>query len=308
MDTPYRTLSAFYKDKFGKRVYKLPIDGGFTCPNRNKNDGIRGCIFCNEQGSGEHTNKGDILNQVNLGINFAVSNNKGELFIAYFQNFTNTFAPVDVLREKYYSAFIDDRIVGISIATRPDCINEDVCKLLKEISKTHYVTVELGLQTASDLTANAINRGYKSQIYLDAVKMLKSFDIDFVCHLIVGLPNETISDIAKTVDFINILPPNGVKIHSLYVLKDTPLGKMYLNNKYTPITREYYLEAVSYILTHIPKDVVVHRLTGDGEKDKILAPNWTKEKKKNLNAIFNYMTKNNLQQGCFYKNNSIRTL
>lgn len=300
MNMPYNTLSDFYKRKFGQRVYKIPVDGGFTCPNRVQKTGIRGCIFCNEQGSGEHAFKGDIPSQVRQGINFATKNGKGNLFIVYFQNFTNTFAPVALLEEKYLSSFISNDVVGISIATRPDCIDEDVCKLLNKIAKDKYVTVELGLQTSSNKTAKTINRGYDSNVYIDAVKLLKKYNIDFVCHLIIGLPDETDEDLKNTVDFINQIPPNGVKIHSLFVLKDTPLATMYLSGKYTPITRDDYIKKVAYVITHISSDVVIHRLTGDGEKDKILAPDWTKEKKKNLNAIYKYLTENGLKQGVYY--------
>ncbi|MBO5328509.1 MAG: TIGR01212 family radical SAM protein [Clostridia bacterium] len=298
MEKPYYSLSEYLKGKFGERVYKISVNGGFTCPNRDGKKGVGGCIFCNEQGSGEHTLEGDITRQMEDGIAFAKAKNKGNKYIAYFQNFTSTYAPVNILRQKYAAALVNEKVVGLAVATRPDCIDEDVVKVIKEVANNRLAWVELGLQTANENTAKIINRQYSNAEFTAAVKLLNEYNIPVVVHLIVGLPNENFSDILNTVKFLNDHKIDGIKIHSLFVLKNTPLEKLYLGGKYTPIDRDFYIKCVAEILARIPKNVVVHRLTGDGDKLQILAPQWTMEKKKNLNAVYSYMVKNNLTQGC----------
>ncbi len=301
MNSLYFKLSDYLKQRFNRRVYKISVDGGFTCPNRDGTKGFGGCVFCNEKGSGEHTLNGDIKGQVENAISLAKQKGKGEKFIAYFQNFSSTYAPCGLLKEKYLQATAHPDIVGLAIATRPDCIDEDIAKTIKQVAGDKLVWVELGLQTASDKTAKLINRGYPTCDFTKAVKILNDFGLPVVVHLIVGLPSEKEEDIAFTVDFLNKHKIDGVKIHSLFVLKNTALEKAFLNGEYTPISREYYIKCATHILTHLPPSVVIHRLTGDGEKSQILAPDWTKEKKKNLNGITKFMIDNNLTQGCFYK-------
>ncbi len=301
MDLPYYSLSKYLKSLYGERVYKISIDGGFTCPNRDGKKGVGGCNFCNEKGSGEHTLNGNISNQILSGIEFAKQRNKGNKYIAYFQNFSSTYADTKTLKDRYQSALISDDVVGLAIATRPDCIDEDVAKTIIDMAPNRTVWVELGLQTANERTAKSFNRCYDNDEFSKAVKVLNKYNIPVVVHLIIGLMGEGFDDVKRTVDFINRHKISGIKIHSLFVLKNTPLATDYESGKYTPITREYYIQCVSYILTHVSPTIIIHRLTGDGEKSEILAPEWTKQKKINLNSITKYMRDNNLTQGCLYE-------
>ena len=301
MNSLYFKLSDYLKQRFDTRIYKILVDGGFTCPNRDGTKGVGGCVFCNEKGSGEHAFGGDISLQVSCAISVAKQKGKGSKFIAYFQNFSSTYAPVCELKKKYSLATAHPDIVGLAVATRPDCISEEVAKTIKEVAKDKLAWVELGLQTANDNTAKKINRGYLSSEFTRAVKILNDFDLPVVVHLIIGLPDENENDVLETVEFLNRHKIDGVKIHSLFVLSGTALEKDFLSGAYTPISRDYYVKCVADIITRLPPSVVIHRLTGDGEKDKILAPDWTKEKKKNLNAINKFLSDNNLYQGCFYK-------
>ena len=246
----YNHLNEFLKQKFGDRTLKICIDGNFTCPNRDGTKGIGGCIFCSEMGSGEHIQKNSIAMQVKNYFN-SYKSARANKFIVYFQNFTNTYDSLENLKEKYDSALIDDRIVAIAISTRPDCINEDIVKLIKSYSKKYYVWVELGLQTSNDEIGLILNRGYTSKDFSNAVKLLNKYSIDVVTHVMIGLPNETKEDIKNTVNFINKHDIKGLKIHSTYVVKNTKLADMYNENLYEPISLDYYLENLVYILTHI---------------------------------------------------------
>lgn len=301
MDLPYYSLNKYLKSLYGERVYKISIDGGFTCPNRDGKKGYGGCAFCNEKGSGEHTLNGDIPTQVLRGIEFSKEKGKGNKYIAYFQNFSSTYADIETLKTRYESALINDDVVGLAVATRPDCIDEEVAKTIRSVAFDRTVWVEIGLQTANERTANGFNRCYNNDEFTKAVEILNKYDIPVVVHIIIGLMDESFDDVKATVDFINKHKISGIKIHSLFVLKNTPFAKIYESGKYTPITREYYIECVSYVLSHISPSVVVHRLTGDGEKSEILAPEWTKQKKINLNSITKFMKTNNLTQGCLFK-------
>ena len=222
METLYRynKLNEFFKNKFGERVLKICVDGGFTCPNRDGTVGTNGCIFCSQRGSGEHLNSLSIDLQIS---NFFKSDRskRANKFIVYFQNFTNTYDTIENLKKKYDLALNDSRIVGLAVATRPDCISEDVAKLLKSYSEKYYVFVELGLQTSNDYIAKTINRGYPSSCFSTAVDILNKYGIDIVTHIMVGLPNETFEDIENTVTFINKHNIQGLKIHSTYVIENT---------------------------------------------------------------------------------------
>lgn len=284
-----KKLSTVLKERYGEKVYKISLDGGFTCPNRDGKCGLGGCIFCGEKGAGEHTLQIPLHEQMECGIRFAREKKHANKFIAYFQSFTGSYAPTDVLREKYNSVMLSDDVIGLSVATRPDCVDENFARLMCEFSPRLLIT-ELGLQTANDATAKLINRGYETSVFRSAVNILKSHGIEVVAHLIVGLPNETIDDVKATADFVADCQVDGIKIHSLYVLDETTLADMYRNGEYTPITREYYVEAVGEILSRMPENIVIHRLTGDGDKAKILVPEWTKEKKKNLNALSKFLS------------------
>ncbi len=296
----YKHLNNFLKDKFGERTLKICIDGGFTCPNRDGTRGFGGCIFCSEKGSGEHIKSANnITEQVKNYFN-SYKSKRANKFIAYFQNFTNTYDTIENLKKKYDAALINKKIVALAIATRPDCINEDIVKLLKSYSNKYYVWVELGLQTANDNTAKLLNRGYNSSEFTKAVSLLNKYNIDVVTHIIVGLPNESNKDIANTVDFLNKHHIQGLKIHSCYIIKNTILADMYKNKKYTPISLDFYLETLAYILTHIHPDIIIHRISGDAPKDLLLAPDWNLHKKWILNGLDKLLKEKNLYQGMAY--------
>lgn len=294
----YKHLNKYLKDKFGERTLKICIDGGFTCPNRVNSSG---CIFCSERGSGEHINSApDISAQVQNYFK-SYKAERANKFIAYFQNFTNTFAPVDVLKSKYDAALIDDRIVALAVATRPDCISEEVCKLLKSYTQKYHVWVELGLQTSNNATGELINRGYSSKQFSKAVALLNKYNIDVVTHIMVGLPGENFDDLKNTVDFINCHNIQGLKIHCTYIVENTVLADMLSSGNYTPISLEYYLDCVAYVLTHISPDIVIHRVSGDAPKDLLIAPNWNSHKKWIINGLDKLMREQNLTQGMYYE-------
>ncbi len=294
----YKHLNTFLKEKFGERTLKICIDANFTCPNRDGKKGIGGCIFCSERGSGEHLKTIDISSQVKKHLE-SYRGMRANKFIVYFQNFTNTYDTLENLKSKYNAALVDDRIVGIAIATRPDCITEEIAKLIASYNKKYYVFVELGLQTSNDETGKLINRCYTTKDFSDAINILNKYNIDVVTHIMVGLPNENFEDIKNTVSFLNTQNIQGLKIHSTYVIKNTKLYDMYKNNLYTPISLEYYLECVRYIITHINPNVIIHRISGDAPKDLLIAPSWNSHKKLVLNGITNMFEKENLYQGMY---------
>ena len=296
----YKHLNKYLKDKFGERTLKICLDGGFTCPNRDGRVGYGGCAFCSERGSGEHIIADNISNQVkNYFTSYKAE--RANKFIAYFQNFTNTYDSIENLKMKYGAALIDDRIVALAIATRPDCISEDVCKLLKSYSERYYVWVELGLQTSNENTGKIINRCYTDEQFSAAVSLLNKYNIDVVTNIMVGLPGENFDDIKNTVNFINNHSIQGLKIHSTYVVKNTRLADMYFNGKYTPISLEYYLDCACYILTHISPDIIIHRVSGDAPKDLLIAPDWNLHKKWIINGLDKLLRDKDLYQGMDYK-------
>ena len=291
----YRNLSGYFREKYGKRLSKICIDGGFSCPNRDGTCGHGGCIYCGERGAGEHI---DPSSSITMQVENALKNaSENELFVAYFQNFTNTYAKISVLKERYDAALIDDRIKILAIGTRPDCIDEDVARLIASYKDKCDVWVELGLQTANDKTANIINRGYYRAAFERAISILERYEIPVVIHLIVGLPEETIDDIKETVDYVNKFHPFGIKIHSIYVMEGTKLAEMYHNGEYTPPSQEEYVDSAVYILSHIPEDVIVHRLTGDCPKDLLIAPDWNLKKTETIDKITLKMQQKMLKQG-----------
>lgn len=296
----YKHLNKYLKEKFGERTLKICIDGGFTCPNRDGKISSGGCIFCSEKGSGEHINCAENISQQVKNYFSSYKAQRANKFIAYFQNFTNTYDSVSNLKTKYDATLIDDRIVGLEIATRPDCIDEDVCKLLRSYTDKYYVCVELGLQTSNDETGKFINRGYTSKQFTVAVELLNKYNIDVVAHIMVGLPNETQIDLENTVAFINSHQIHGLKIHSTYVIENTALATLYRNKKYEPISLDYYLEALVYILTHISPDIIIHRLSGDAPKNLLIAPDWNLHKKWVINGIDKLLKERDLYQGMFY--------
>lgn len=297
----YNHLNTYLKEKFGERTLKICIDAGFTCPNRDGTKGYNGCIFCGERGSGEHLSPIDISKQVLTHLN-SYRGQRANKFIVYFQNFSNTYDTLENLKSKYDSALIDKRIVGIQIATRPDCITEDIASLISSYKEKYYVCVELGLQTSNDKTGILLNRGYNSRDFINAVKILNSYNIDIVAHIMVGLPGETFEDIQNTVNFINSVNIQGLKIHSTYVTSDTKLCQMYNDKIYTPITLDEYLEQLTYIITHINPNIILHRISGDAPKDMLVAPEWNLHKKLVLNGIDKILRDKNLYQGMYFNN------
>ena len=295
----YNQFNTWLKNKFGGRTLKICIDGGFSCPNRDGTKSCGGCIFCGERGSGENTKRIDISQQVRNHLNSYKGERAGK-FIAYFQNFSNTYDKVENLKEKYDSALIDERIVALAVATRPDCIDEDVAKLLKQYSQKYYVYVELGLQTANEKVAQKFNRGYSNDEFVRAVKLLNEYGIDVVTHIMVGLPYEEENDVLDTVKLINSLNIMGVKIHSTYIIKNTILEKLYKEGKYQPLSLDYYVDKVCDIISHLRPDIVVCRITGDAPKDLLVEPKWNARKKIVLNSINKALEERNIFQGDNY--------
>lgn len=307
----YKHLNTYLKELFGERTLKICIDGGFTCPNRDGKCGTSGCIFCSSKGSGELINsEPNISNQITQYFQ-TYRSKRANKFIAYFQNFTNTYNSVENLKKKYDSALIDDRIVALDIATRPDCINDDVAKLISSYMPKHKVFVELGLQTSNDNTAKIINRGYESSVFTNTVKILNKYNIPVICHIMVGLPNEqelikvdnfdVFKAIVDTVNFINKHNISGLKIHSTYIIKNTVLNKLYEGNKYKPITYEEYMSNLTYIITHINPEIIVHRISADPPEDLLVAPEWCLHKKWVLNGLDKLLKESDLHQGMFCK-------
>ena len=305
----YKHLNKYLKEKFGERTLKICIDGGFTCPNRDNTLSTGGCIFCSEKGSGELIVSSNGLTSVekikNQVINYFKSyrSKRANKFIAYFQNFSNTYDSIQNLKSKYDAALIDKRIVGLEIATRPDCIDEEISNLLETYKKDYYVCVELGLQTSNDKTGILINRGYLSSQFTEAVKLLNSHNIDVVTHIMVGLPKETFDDIKNTVKFINQHNIQGLKIHSTYIVKNTTLADMYFNDQYEPISFDCYMKCLTYIITHISPNVVIHRISADSPKDLLIAPEWNLHKKWVLNGLDKILKEEDLWQGKEFKQN-----
>lgn len=298
----YRHLNEYYKEKFGERTLKICVDGGFTCPNRDGTKGYGGCIYCSERGSGELINNcGDIEKQVKHYFT-TYRAERANKFIVYFQNFTNTYDTIENLKKKYDSALIDDRIVGISIGTRPDCITEEIAKLLKSYTNKYYVCVELGLQTSNDKIGNLINRGYTSKQFTEAVKILNKYNIDVVAHIMVGLPTETKQDIQDTVNFINSHKLEGVKIHSTYVVENTKLADMYKNGEYKALDLDDYIETLIDIIVHLKPELIIHRISGDAPKDILVAPYWNKHKMWILHGFEKRFRARDLWQGKYYNN------
>ena len=302
----YKHLNKYLKEKFGERTLKICIDGGFTCPNRDGTISTKGCIFCSEKGSGELISCANGTSQIdkihNQVVNYfnSYKSLRADKFIAYFQNFTNTYDSIKNLKAKYDAALINPKIVGLEVATRPDCINEDIVKLLSSYKDKYYVCVELGLQTSNDDIGNFINRGYLSSSFTYATKLLNKYGIDIVVHLMIGLPLETFNDVKNSVDFINHHNVQGIKIHSTYVVENTGLANLYYSGEYVPISFDYYMDCLVYVLTHINPNVVIHRIVADAPKDLLVAPSWNLHKKWVLNGLDKIMREQNLFQGMYY--------
>lgn len=283
----YLSFNKYLKDKFGQKVYKISLDGGFTCPNRDGKIDTRGCIFCSKGGSGDFAQNRDlsITEQIESGKKRVEKKIKSGKYIAYFQAFTNTYAPVEILRAKYSEAINHPDIVALSIATRPDCLGDDVIELLDETNKIKPVFVELGLQTIHSDSAKYIRRGYSLEVYNEAVKNLKNIGVNIVVHIILGLPNESEEDMLESVKYVCQSQIDGIKLQLLHIIAGTDLAKDYEKGLFKTLEFDEYVELIAKCVAIIPKNIVIHRLTGDGAKKDLIAPLWSADKKKVLNAI-----------------------
>ena len=282
----YRTLNEHYLEKFGCKVYKLSIDADFTCPNRDGTLDTRGCIFCSQYGGGEFAEHGrSISEQLEKAKSRVRAKSSSGKYIAYFQSFTNTYAPVSQLRRLYTEALAPDEIVGLAIGTRPDCLPDDVIALLAELNRSKPVTVELGLQTIHEETVRYIRRGYPTCVYDNAVQRLKQAGIEVVTHIIIGLPGEDAAMAVETTRHAVAAGTDGVKFHLLHVLRGTDLHKEYLAGHFRCLELEEYAAALKACISVLPSDVTVHRITGDGAKRDLVAPLWSGNKKHVLNYL-----------------------
>lgn len=283
----YLSFNKYLKDKFGQKVYKISLDGGFTCPNRDGKAGTRGCIFCSKGGSGDFAESREmsITEQIESGKKKVEKKIKSGKYIAYFQAFTNTYAPVEMLRQKYEEAINHPDIVALSIATRPDCLGDDVLRLLDEMNKIKPIFVELGLQTIHQKSAKYIRRGYDLSVYDKAVRNLTKIGVNVVVHVILGLPNESENDMLETVKYVCESGANGIKLQLLHVIYGTDLAKDYEKGLFKTLEFDEYVNLIVKCVKIIPKDIVIHRLTGDGAKKDLIAPLWSADKKRVLNAI-----------------------
>lgn len=295
----YNSLDNYFKNTFGEKIYKVSLDGGFTCPNRDGTLSTKGCIFCSESGSGDFagSRRLSINEQIEEQLKLIENKFPSGKVIAYFQNFTNTYAPVEYLRKIYYEALSHEKIIGIAVATRPDCLGEDVLELLSEINEKFFLWIELGLQTAKDNIAGVINRGYKTECYIEACEKLNKRNIKFVTHMIVGLPHEEKQDLFDTVSLINQVHSWGIKIHLLYILKGSRLEKYYHEHNFKIYERDEYTDIAVQLIEKLNPEIVIHRLTGDAKKEDLFMPLWSADKRAVLNEIQKKLKIKNTYQG-----------
>ena len=284
-----QTLSEYLKRRYGKKLYKISINAGLTCPNRDGTIGSRGCIFCSGTGSGDFA--GDPGQSITEQIMSGKQRVKNKLpksdhgYIAYFQAFTNTYGPVKKLEKMYMEAAMNEDIEIISIATRPDCLPDDVLDLISRVNRIKPVWIELGLQTIHEKTAEYIRRGYPLSVYDEAVHKLRERRIETIVHVILGLPGETKEDMLSTVRYVGESGVQGIKLQLLHVLKGTDLADDYMAGEFTCLGMEEYTDLIRDALTVLPEDMVIHRMTGDGDKKFLIAPEWSKDKKRVLNLL-----------------------
>lgn len=310
-DKPFHSLDYDCKTYFGEKIYKIALDAGMTCPNRDGVLGTRGCIFCSEGGSGDFASDGksisrtpSIAQQILEGKTYFHTKNIGKLFIAYFQSFTNTYAPVEKLEKLYTEALLESTVIGISIATRPDCIPDEVLLLLSKLQKqfpNKFIWIELGLQTIHPKTASFIRRGYPLSIFEDTVKKLQTIHIPVIVHVILGLPGENKSMMLETCRYLNTLNINGIKLQLLHVLKNTDLAMVYEQKTFEILSLEEYIDIVISCLEILSPSITIHRVTGDGPKDLLIAPQWSTNKRYVLNSLLQEMKRRHTWQGKFYQ-------
>lgn len=294
----YRTLNEHYRRLYGCKVYKLAIDAGFTCPNRDGTVGDGGCVFCSASGGGEFAERtcGSVRQQLEKAKRRVERKNKGGKYIAYFQSFSNTYGPEERLRQLYMQAIEPEDVVGLSIGTRPDCLPETTVALLGQINRIKPVSVELGLQTVHKKTVAYIRRGYDNEVYFDAVGQLRAAGIEVVTHIIIGLPGETAQMAVETTRQAVAAGTNGVKFHLLHVLRGTDLETDYRAGRFRCLELEEYAAILKQCLSVVPEHVVVHRITGDGAKKDLIAPQWSANKKQVLNYLNRYLSNGETSQ------------
>jgi uncharacterized protein len=304
-DKRYYSLNYFLREKFGEKVFKISLDAGFSCPNRDGTISKGGCLFCSERGSGDFAGDSDfsITHQFEDIKEMMNKKWKEGKYIAYFQAYTNTYASVETLRQKYEEALAQEGVVALAIATRPDCLEDEVIELLKEINKRVYIWIELGLQTMNDKAAKLINRGYELKTFEEALKRLREAKIDVVVHTIFGLPEENCEDMLATVNYVAHQDIQGVKFHLLHLMKGTPLVRLYESGRLKFLDQEQYIELICKAITMLPQNVVIHRLTGDAPRDLLIGPMWSLKKWEVLNAIDRKLVENDLYQGLDFSTN-----
>lgn len=300
---PYHSFDYMLKERFSCKIYKTALNGGMTCPNRDGTLGERGCIFCSQGGSGDFAGdrRDSITEQINKQAEKLAQKRNASAFIAYFQAYTNTYAPVEYLRKIYTEAINHPQVAAVSIGTRPDCLGPDVLALLEELNQIKPVWIELGLQTIHERTAAYIRRGYPLSCFEEAVKALRQRDLEVIVHTILGLPGESRQDILETMEYLNRRDIQGIKLQLLHVLKGTDLAQDYLEGRFSVYTMEEYLDILIDCLEHLSPDIVIHRLTGDGPKDLLMAPLWSSKKRTVLNTLHHECKIRHAYQGRLYK-------
>ena len=302
-DKKYHSLNYFLRDKFGEKVFKIALDAGFSCPNRDGTISSGGCLFCSERGSGDFAgNRRFSITKQFEDIKVMMNKKwKTGKYIAYFQAYTNTYAHIDVLREKYEEAVSQEGVVALAIATRPDCLDDKVLDLIEEYSNRVYTWVELGLQTSNDESAKIINRGYKLSKFEEALKELNKRAIDVVVHTIFGLPGESPEDMLKTIDYVAGKDIKGIKMHLLHLMENTPMTLLYEQGKLKFLEQAEYIDIICTSITMLPPNMVIHRLTGDAPRELLIGPMWSLKKWEVLNGIDNKLKELDLYQGKNYK-------
>jgi radical SAM protein (TIGR01212 family) len=299
MAARYRDLNTYFRSLFGCRVQKISVDAGLTCPNRDGTKGTAGCIYCNARGSGTGAwAQGlSIRDQLKTGKQFLARRYHAQKFVAYFQSFSNTYAPLHVLQHRYDEALAVEDIVGLAIGTRPDCVNKPVLDLLQGYAQRHLIWIEYGLQSAHDRTLTLINRGHDAACFTRAVRATQNRGIRICAHVILGLPDETREDMLQTARFIADLGIDGIKLHLLYVVRGTALERLYRQGAYHPLDQAEYADLVCDVLERLPADMVVQRLTGDPHPEELVAPTWSLNKTAILSMIHHKLESRNTRQG-----------
>ncbi|MDY0138397.1 MAG: TIGR01212 family radical SAM protein [Candidatus Izemoplasmatales bacterium] len=303
----YNTLNNFYRHRFNTKVFKIALNGGFTCPNRDGKISTAGCIFCSDSGSGEFGGDKHFSLKEQFTTIKSMMEKKWKVgkYIVYFQSFSNTYGPIKKLRRLYNEALtLDENIIGLNIGTRADCFSEEIYDLLEEINKKTYLTIELGLQSMHDKTLVQINRGHNLEIFINTVSELRKRDINVVVHIINGLPGETEEMMLETADFLNTLDIQGVKIHMLYITHSTPLSRIYIKKPFKLLTLKEYVSITVKQLCLLNDNIIIHRVTGDPDRNDLIAPEWTLKKFIVANEIDKLMRKNKLYQGMNYRGES----